>query len=104
MVRHVVTFKLKGSPEERHSAAARFVDALLALPGHIPVLKSMEAGINVNPSEEWDVTLVATVDTLEDVAGYANHPAHLAAAAIIAPYKESRACVDFIAGTSGKKL
>lgn len=55
----------------------------------------MEVGINENPAEDWDVVLTATVPTMADVAVYAQHPAHVAAAAIIAPLKADRACVDY---------
>ncbi len=95
MVRHIVTFKLKGSPEERQAIALRFKEALLALPGTIEVLKSIEVGINENPAEDWDVVLTATVPTMADVATYAKHPAHVAAASIVANAKEARACVDY---------
>lgn len=95
MVRHIVTFKLRGTQEERLAAARRFSDALLALPAQIPELQSMETGINENPAEDWDIVLIATVATMADVAKYSNHPAHVAAAKIVAPCKESRACVDY---------
>jgi len=95
MVRHIVTFKLRGTAEQRLAAARAFRDALLALPEQIPELVSMEAGVNENPKEDWDVALVAVVPTMEDVAVYSAHPAHVAAAAIVAPLKESRACVDY---------
>lgn len=95
MVKHIVTFKLRGSEEERRSAAERFRDALLALPSRIDVLESMEVGLNENPAEDWDVVLTATVPTIADVATYSKHPDHVAAAAIIAPLRESRACVDY---------
>ena len=95
MVKHIVTFKLKGSDEARRAAAEKFKAALEALPSQIDVLRAIEVGINENPAETWDVVLTATVDTLADVDIYAKHPAHVAAAAIIAPCKESRACVDY---------
>lgn len=95
MVKHIVTFKLKGTDEERRAASEAFRDALMALPEQIDVLRNMEVGINENPCESWDVVLTATVDTIADVETYAKHPAHLAAAAIVAPLKESRACVDY---------
>jgi hypothetical protein len=41
------------------------------------------------------VVLTAVVPTMADVATYAKHPAHVAAAGIIAPLKEVRACVDY---------
>lgn len=95
MVKHIVTFKLTGTPEERARVAAAFRDALLALPSQIDVLQSMEVGINENPAESWDVVLTAVVPTLADVAIYANHPAHVAAARLLAGHKADRACVDY---------
>ncbi len=95
MVKHIVMFKLQGSVEERLNVARRFKDALLALPDVIDVLRSMEVGINENPVESWDVVLTAVVDNMEDVAVYANHPAHVAAAGLLAGHKELRACVDY---------
>ncbi len=95
MIKHIVTFRLNGTPEERLDASRRFADALMALPEQIDVLQSMEVGINSNPAESWDVVLTAIVPTMADVAVYAKHPAHVAAAAIIAPLKADRACVDY---------
>lgn len=95
MVKHIVMFKLSGTPEERLQTATAFKNALLALPEQIEVLRSMEVGINENPAETWDVVLTAVVDTMADVDVYAKHPAHVAAAALLAGHKEARACVDY---------
>ena len=95
MVKHIVTFKFKGTAKERLNIANEFKAALLALPGKIEVLRSMEVGINENPSETWDLTLIAVVDKMEDVDVYAKHPAHVAAVSIIKDAKEDRACVDY---------
>ena len=95
MVNHIVTFRLKGTPDQRLDIARRFRDALLALPSQIDVLKSMQVGINENPAEDWDIVLHARVERMADVATYSVHPAHVAAASIIAPYRDARACVDY---------
>ncbi len=95
MVKHIVSFKLSGSEEERRQVANNFKEALLALPSQIDVLQSMEVGINENPAEQWDVVLIAVVDSMADVEVYAKHPAHVAAAALLAGHKADRACVDF---------
>lgn len=95
MVKHIVTFKLTGTAEERLAVANQFKDALLALPEKIEVLRSIEVGVNENPAENWDVVLTAVVDTIDDVSVYAKHPAHVAAAGILAGHKEARACVDY---------
>lgn len=95
MVKHIVTFKLKGTPESRRRHALDFKAALDALPEEIDVLQAIETGVNENPAEDWDVVLIATLPTMADVAVYASHPAHVAAAAIISDVRESRACVDY---------
>lgn len=95
MVRHIVTFKFTGTPAERREVAEAFKNALLALPDQIAELKSMEVGINENPAETWDLTLIAEAETLADVAIYSAHPAHQAAVALIAGHKGDRACVDY---------
>lgn len=95
MVKHIVTFKLSGTKEERLEVARTFKTALLALPEKIEVLRSIEVGINENPAEDWDIVLTAVVDKMADVAVYANHPAHVAAAGLLAGHKEARACVDY---------
>lgn len=95
MVKHIVTFRLNGTPEERLDAATSFRDALIALPGVIECLQAMEVGINQNPAESWDVVLTATLPSMDAVEIYAKHPAHVAAASIIAHCKADRACVDY---------
>ncbi|MDE5922301.1 MAG: Dabb family protein [Muribaculum sp.] len=95
MVNHIVTFKLTGTQEERLEVATKFKEALLALPAQIDVLESMEVGINQNPAEQWDVVLTAVVPTMADVDVYAKHPAHVAAASLLAGHKDQRACVDY---------
>ncbi len=95
MIKHIVTFQLTGTPDERLGVARQFKAALEALPQQIDVLQSIEVGINENPDEQWDVVLTAIVPTMADVATYAKHPAHVAAAALLAGHKACRACVDY---------
>lgn len=96
MVKHIVMFRLNGTPEERLEVSRKFRDALMALPAVIDVLESMEVGINENPAEDWDLVLTAIVPEMKDVETYAKHPAHVAAAAIVGPHKAGRACVDYV--------
>ena len=95
MIKHIVSFKLNGTPAQRREVAEKFRDALMALPAQIDVLQSMEVGLNSNPAEDWDVVLTAVVPTMADVETYAKHPAHVAAAGLLAGHKEARACVDY---------
>ena len=95
MVKHIVSFQLTGTAEERLAVANAFKQALEALPAVIEPLQSIEVGINANPAEDWDVVLTAILPTMADVAVYAKHPAHVAAAALLAGHKANRACVDY---------
>ena len=95
MTKHIVMFKLRGSDELRRETALRFKAALDALPEQIDVLERIEVALNENPGEDWDIVLTAIVPTMADVATYAKHPAHVAAASIIGEVKEARACVDY---------
>jgi hypothetical protein len=52
-------------------------------------------GLNINSAESWDIALYSVFDSLDDVKRYATHPAHVAAACLLADVKESRSCVDY---------
>ncbi len=97
MVKHIVLFKLKNeiSAAEKESAALKFKSAIEALPSVIPSIIKVEVGININPDEQWNIALYSEFNTLEEVKAYAVHPAHVAAAKLLADEKESRACVDY---------
>lgn len=95
MVKHIVMFKLSGTAAERRAVAESFKSALEALPAVIEPLQSIEVGINSNPAEDWDVVLTAILPGMADVDTYARHPAHVAAAGLLAGHREARACVDY---------
>ncbi len=93
-MKHIVMFKLKGSAEQRRELASRFAEALNQLPALIPELDSMETGLNINPTETWDVMLIAKAADLDAIAAYSAHPAHQACVEIIKGHIDQRACVD----------
>lgn len=95
MIKHIVTFQLTGTNEERLKIAESFKKELLKLPEQIEVLRAIEVGINQNPAENWDIVLTAVVGSMAEVEEYANHPAHRAAASLLAGHKADRACVDY---------
>lgn len=98
MIKHIVMFKLKAfeTPAEKEAKLQEIKDKLEALIDKIDVLRSIRVDFNCNPEETWDLILTTELDTLEDVATYANHPQHVAVAkGIIGPVKADRACVDY---------
>lgn len=95
MVKHVVLFKLNIEESERAQVIADFCNAIMELPKTIDVIRGIETSHNINPAEQYDIALYATFDTLEDVATYATHPHHVAAASLLKGKVASRACVDY---------
>jgi hypothetical protein len=96
MVKHIVLFKLKEiDTKQKLEVMNAFKNAIEALPAQIDFIRSVEVGLNINPAESWDIALYSVFDSLDDVKRYATHPAHVAAARLLADVKESRSCVDY---------
>ncbi len=98
MIKHIVLFKFKSfaNEQEQHVKEKEIKDALLALTDKIDVLKSIEVGLNINPDEEYNLSLTTTFERFEDIKIYAKHPAHLEVVTLIKEVKEKRACVDYV--------
>ncbi|GAA3931520.1 Dabb family protein [Microbacterium soli] len=97
MIRHVVSWKLaEPDAARRGEQAEKVARRLNALMGVVPELRAVSAGANVaHPEANWDVALVADVDSLEDLAAYQVHPAHKEVGAYIGSVAASRVAVDF---------
>ena len=98
MIRHIVMFKLKNQTDEAENSRIKekIKSMLEALPAQIEVIRSMEVGINVVMSDRaFDLVLVSSFDSLEDLETYRVHPAHQEVVNFISGYKERTAAVDF---------
>ena len=97
MIKHIVMWKLK--PEaEGHTAAenAQWMKKHLeALMGVVPQLKSCEVGINIAEGN-YDACLVSTFESMEDLAAYKVHPAHVEISKYCKLIRESRVACDYI--------
>lgn len=98
MIRHIVMFKLVefATPAEKQAKMKEIKIRLEALKDKIDILHKIEVDFNVNPAESFDLILTTELNSLEDLALYANHPDHVEVTKnIIAPVKADRACVDY---------
>lgn len=97
MIKHVVLFKMKpfSSDEEKAAKLNEIKDDLENLLGIVPGLLTIEAGININSAEEYDLALTTTHESMDDLNIYANHPDHKAVGAKIRAVLDRRACADF---------
>ncbi|MGB3374153.1 MAG: Dabb family protein [Microbacterium sp.] len=97
MIRHVVSWKLaEEDAARRGEQAAEVARRLSALMGVVPELRAVSAGANIaHPDTNWDVTLVADVESLDALEAYQVHPAHKEVGAYIKSVVASRVAVDF---------
>ena len=98
MIRHIVLFKLKSFQNEALKSAKleEIKLALEALTALIPEIKLLNVGVNYNPAEQFDISLLTEFASIDDLQAYVSHPDHIAAAKIIREVLESRACVDSV--------
>ena len=99
MIRHIVMFKLKKTQSEDSLEGIKneIKLRLESLPGKIDVIRTMEVGINVVTSDRaFDLALISSFDSLDDLETYRMHPAHQEVVSYIGGVKDQSAAVDFI--------
>jgi hypothetical protein len=98
MIKHIVMWKLKAFAEgaSREQNAKILKTELEALKKKIPLIRHIEVGINMAPSEAaQDVALYSEFANEKDLDSYQKHPEHLRIADFAAKIRESRAVVDY---------
>lgn len=96
MIKHIVLFKLNDSltNEKRKEIISNFKLIVELLPQKIEQLLFAEVRSNINPKETFDISLIAHVEKLEDIAIYDQHPEHQKAVAVLRGNVAQRSCVD----------
>lgn len=93
MIKHVVMFKLKDNSVEQKKI---LVDKFLGMKGKIDVLVDLEAGYDiVMEGRSFDVILICTFKSLDDLNIYADHPVHVPVKNYIKGVAEKSHAVDF---------
>ena len=93
MVKHVVLYKLHDSSAEGRKAV---VDKLMSMKGKIDLLVDIETGTDFLASDRsFDVCLICTLKSREDLAAYAEHPLHLPVKAFMKTAVERAVSCDF---------
>jgi hypothetical protein len=97
MIRHVVMWKLNAEdPAGQKAAVAAMAAALEPLVGQIEGLEALAVRPNAaNAAANWDVILVSDHSSAEALAGYATHPLHIVAGAVVKANTRQRSSVDF---------
>lgn len=94
MVKHIVMYKLKDRTEEN---AEKLRDKFLSMRGKIPVLLSIESGVDMLRSDRsYDVVLICEFKTLKDFAIYRDHPLHIPVKEYAQSVVDVSKSVDFV--------
>lgn len=98
MLKHIVMWKFKEDVDGKNPQDhARWMkEHLEALVGVIPEIRSLEVGVNINPSEmAYDAVLISTFDDAEAMRRYKIHPAHQAVSTYCKGVRLNRTVVDY---------
>lgn len=98
MLKHIVFWNVKESAEglTKVEILDKMKSMLIELPSKIEVIKGLEVGHNVVPSDRaFDIALYVTVSSLEDLKIYAEHPDHLLVVDFFKKVVERSAAVDY---------
>jgi len=98
IVKHIVMWRLKEptSGSSKEAVARSFKLRLEALPQVIPEIRYYEVGLNLKDSERAaDVVLYSEFDSLEALASYSLHPAHLEVVELVREIAAESRVVDY---------
>ena len=98
MIKHIVLWKLKNFAEGagKPQNAEKMKKDLEALKNTISVIRRIEVGLNMMPSDAaYDIALYAEFANEKDLDAYQKHPEHLKIADFVGKVRESRVVVDY---------
>lgn len=99
MVKHIILWKLKEeyTAQQKDAVKARIKAGLEGLAGQIPGLLEIRVNTEgLSTTKNCDLMLDSTFADAGALAGYAVHPAHVAAAdGLVRPHTASRVCFDY---------
>ena len=75
MIKHIVLFKLKDKSPEN---LAKTKEILLSMDGNVPLLRSIEVGLDfLHSGRSFDVALITTLDSRDALDAYQVDPYHV---------------------------
>ncbi|MCM1578240.1 MAG: Dabb family protein [Ruminococcus sp.] len=98
MVKHIVMFKLKNTPDRAEKARLAKAEAE-KLQDKVPSLKEYEVVLNAEGADgtNYDIALICLFEDMAGLAEYQQHSEHKKFGAFIGELREDggRACIDF---------
>ena len=97
MVKHIVLWNFaEGLTEsEREEAGRRMKELLEPIRELVPGAREIQVLVNRQSTSNRDVALISDFETVEALANYQNHPAHVEAGKYVRSVTCNRACMDY---------
>jgi len=97
MIKHIVLWRMKSQEKNnRKLGMQRIKEALEGLVGKVPTLASIEVGFNQNTlPAAYDLSLISTHNSWDDLKAYQEHLAHKEVAALIGSITTDKAVSDY---------
>lgn len=98
MIKHIVCWTLKENADgcTKKENLAKVKSALEALKGKIPVVRSLEIGLNFDSTPDaFDLSLYAEFNSKDDLKIYQEHPEHLAVVELLRRVRDKKVVVDY---------
>lgn len=97
MVKHIVLWNFAEgfSDEEKAAAATKMKELLEPIRELVPGAVEIQVIRNQLASSNRDIALISTFETVEALAAYQNHPAHVEAGKYVRSVTCNRACMDY---------
>jgi len=97
MIKHIVLFKFKKDipTDIRKHKLKEIKENLTMLKEQVSELGYIEVGINTNPNENYDLSLITEFASWDNLKAYVIHPEHQKVSVVIREILEERACVDY---------
>lgn len=97
MVKHIVLWNFaEGLTEsEREEAGRKMKELLEPIRELVPGAREIQVLVNRQSSSNRDVALISDFETVEALANYQNHPAHVEAGKYVRSVTCNRACMDY---------
>ena len=95
MIRHVVIWELLATDEpEKAAAKTTITEALESLVPKIFQIRALSVSADVGIEGNWDISLTADFDSVDDLRAYQRHPEHVIVGGVVRSLTIRRAAID----------
>lgn len=96
MIKHIVCWKLNGTPEEREAIIRHFSVLIDGLRPILPEIRSAVIGVNLLEGDQFHLCYDSVFDNEEDLNRYQYHPEHVKVKDYMATVSYDKMVFDYV--------